>query len=144
MPMTAPRAELSTGFPAFDALHRACYEAIDQASLADDATFPAALECMLGHLAHMFRVEDGWMEESGHAALLSHREQHSRVLGALHHVQAAVMQGDLAVGRHAIDDLLPNWLALHIDTLDTVLSIALRFDERRRPTPRLYEAPAAV
>ena len=84
------------------------------------------------------------MEESDHPALLSHREQHARVLAALHHVQAAVLDGDLAVGRHAIVDLLPKWLSLHIDTMDTALSVALRLDERRRATPRRQSETAAV
>lgn len=124
-------------YAAFDVLHQECYDAIALATHADDAHFPAALEYLLKHLSHVFRIEEHWMDDCDHPALLPHREQHARVLAALHHVQASVMSGDTAVGRHAVSDLLPKWLALHIDTMDTTLSVALRFDERRRSTSRL-------
>ena len=142
--MTLPPADLTNGVPAFDALHRDCYEAIADAVRADDAEFPAALELLLKHLAHAFRIEEDWMEDHGDPALLPHREQHARVLAALHHVQAAVLQGDLGTGRHATDDLLPKWLALHIETMDSALALALRFDERRQLSsrPRTENLPA--
>lgn len=70
------------------------------------------------------------MEEIDYLALKSHREQHARVLGAMHQIHSKVMQGDVSLGRHVVDDLLPQWLALHIDTMDNVLAIALCIDER--------------
>ena len=144
MSMTNFATKSSGNFPAFDVLHRECCEAIEFVSRSDDAGFPAAMEYMLKHLAHAFRIEEYWMEDRNYPALLSHREQHARVLAALHHVQAAVLDGDMPIGRHAIGDLLPKWLALHVDTMDTALSLALRFNERRRAAPRRQPETAVV
>ncbi len=119
------------GVAALDELHRLCRDAIHSASVASDADFTNRFESMLKQLHYAFSTEEQWMEAVEHPALKCHREQHARVLGALHHVQASVMAGDLGVGRHAVGDLLPKWLSLHIETLDTVLALALRFDERR-------------
>jgi hemerythrin len=65
------------------------------------------------------------MEEIGFPALRSHREQHARVLSALHHARPRVMEGDISVGRETLD-LLPPWLVNHITTLDNALAIALQ------------------
>ncbi len=120
------------GVAALDELHRLCRDAIRCASVASDTDFMHRFEHMLKQFHRAFSTEEQWMEAVDHPALKCHREQHARVLGALHHVHATVMAGDIGVGRHAVDDLLPKWLSLHIETLDTVLALALRFDERRK------------
>jgi hypothetical protein len=48
------------------------------------------------------------------------------VLGALHHIHAQVMSGDVGIGRHVVDELLPQWLLLHISTMDTSVALAMQ------------------
>ncbi len=66
------------------------------------------------------------MEEVDFPALPAHREQHARVLGALHYVHSQIMSGESGLGREVIDRLLPQWYALHISTMDAVLAIAIQ------------------
>jgi hemerythrin len=128
--LTNLRADTSSGVPAMDELHRLCGAAIDHASTCDDEVLERVFGSMLQQLQHAFAIEDGWMESIDYAAIKSHREQHSRVLGALHHVHAEVMGGNHALGRRVAIDLLPKWLAVHIETMDAVLAVVLHFDDR--------------
>lgn len=66
------------------------------------------------------------MEDSEFPLTRSHREQHARVLGALHRLHRQVMDGDLEPGREAIDNLLPQWFAFHISTMDTALAYTMQ------------------
>lgn len=67
------------------------------------------------------------MEEIDYPELRAHREQHARVLSALHHVAPHVMNGDLALGREAAE-LLPQWFLFHLASMDTALAFALDLD----------------
>jgi hypothetical protein len=51
------------------------------------------------------------------------------VLSGLHH-GAAVDEGDLAQGRHALS-LLPQWLIFHQATMDLALAAALELAQRQ-------------
>ena len=123
------RTDTSSGVSAMDELHQLCGAALDHASSCDDAAFEDGFESLLEQLHHAFATEDDWMEAIDYAAIKSHREQHARLLSALHHVQAEVLNGNLALGRRVVVDLLPKWLAVHIDTMDAVLAIVLHFEE---------------
>jgi len=70
------------------------------------------------------------MEEIGFPSLANHREQHARVLSGLHHAWAAVDEGDLEQGRHALS-LLPQWLIFHQATMDLALAAALELVQRQ-------------
>jgi hemerythrin len=58
------------------------------------------------------------MEETEFPGIKTHREQHARVLSALHHIHPQVTSGNAVLGRKVIEDLLPQWLAFHISTMD--------------------------
>jgi hemerythrin len=130
------RTDTSSGVPAMDELHRLCGAAIHHASTCEDAVFERVFGSMLQQLQDAFATEDGWMESIDYGAVKSHREQHARVLGALHHVYAEVMGGNHALGRRVAIDLLPKWLAVHVETMDAVLAMVLHFDDRET-TPAL-------
>ena len=55
------------------------------------------------------------------AMVAAHREQHARVLAALHHAAAALAQGDAEPAHRAVW-LLAEWLPLHIGTFDRTLA----------------------
>jgi hemerythrin len=61
------------------------------------------------------------MESIDYPLLPVHREQHARVLSALHHARAALDQGGRKSARRLLE-LLPVWLEVHISTLDASLA----------------------
>ena len=75
---------------------------------------------LVAHVEHEFYAEEQWMEDVDFPAILPHREQHSRVLSALHHVHPRVMEGDIRVGRQAAL-LLFQWFLNHKTSMDRVL-----------------------
>lgn len=118
-------AKPASGIAALDELHRLCRAAIDDLVNAGEDRLEAGFHILLRQFEYAFRMEEQWMENVDYAALKPHREQHARVMGALHHVHLKVMDGDFALGRRVLDDLLPHWLSLHVDTMDSALAIAL-------------------
>lgn len=121
-------AVASPGIAALDELHRSCHAAITELINAGPARLEAGFPDLLSRFEQAFRTEERWMDDIDYPALKSHREQHARVLGALYHVHGRVMDGDIVLGRYVVDDLLPQWLSLHIDTMDNALAMALCAD----------------
>ncbi len=66
------------------------------------------------------------MEEIDFPIIKSHREQHARVLSALHHVHSRVMNGDLVMGHEVVEKLLPQWFVFHISTIHAALAAAMQ------------------
>jgi hemerythrin-like metal-binding protein len=109
-----------------DRLHHDLFSALDTLSGSEDAVFCKEFTTFVGHMEHAFREEETWMDELDFNEMAEHQEQHARVLGALHHIHAQVMSGDVGIGRHVVDELLPQWLLLHISTMDTSVALAMQ------------------
>jgi hemerythrin len=118
--------EISSGAPALDHLHQTFIEALKNASTATDSEFFARYLTLTERCEHIFWQEDQWMDTIDFAGTKAHREQHARVLAALHNTRIAVLQGDLALGRRVVNVLLPHWFAFHLATMDTALAFALQ------------------
>jgi hemerythrin len=109
-----------------DQLHHDLFTALDELSGVTDHEFQEGYGSLVSKLERAFRSEEQWMEESDFPAMRIHQEQHARVLGGLHNVHVRVMSGDLEIGRKVVSDLLPQWLAFHISTMDTALAVAMQ------------------
>ena len=118
----------SSGEPAMDQLHHDLFTALDELSDVTDREFQEGYGMLVGKLERAFRSEEQWMEDSDFPAMRVHQEQHARVLGGLHNVHVRVMNGDLEIGRKVIAELLPQWLAFHISTMDTALAVAMQMN----------------
>ncbi len=116
--------QMSLGVPAMDDAHKALVEEFAYLSSAPDTEFCTCLFALIAGMERDFREEETLMEAIDFPALQSHREQHARVLGALHHVVPDVRQGDYASARVAIK-LLPKWFEFHLSTMDAALAVAL-------------------
>ncbi|HEV2609844.1 MAG TPA: hemerythrin domain-containing protein [Noviherbaspirillum sp.] len=126
MPTSLWSPTLSVGMPSMDTSHG---ELLDKlACLLDvpDADFPAHYAAMVARVESDFREEEDLMEKIDFPGLHHHREQHCALLGKLHRVAGAIMQGDVALGRQTIA-ILPQWLVTHISTWDAGLAFALQF-----------------
>lgn len=119
-------SDISSGVPAMDRLHHGLFSALDKLSGSEDADFCTEFAAFVQQVERAFRKEEAWMDELDFPEMAAHQEQHARVLGALHHIHAQVMGGDVGIGRHVADDLLPQWLLLHISTMDTPFALAMQ------------------
>lgn len=118
------KKDMALGVPDMDNAHKAFLSELETLLNLPDEHFPQAFVNMVSKVECDFREEEQLMEEIDYPGLQGHREQHARVLGALHHVAPHVMGGDIALGREAAE-LLPQWFLFHLTTMDTALAFAL-------------------
>lgn len=124
--VTAHQTGPATGVFAMDELHRRVDDALRTALTSDDATFLPRFRALVDVLEDAFATEESWMEEIDYPAIKSHREQHARVLSGMHHVHCSLMGGNTDDVRKVVACLLPDWLTLHVATLDTALAMYLQ------------------
>jgi len=119
---------MSLGMPLVDACHRDLLEELAGLEDAPDRTFADHYTRFVARIERDFREEEDLMERIAFSGLPSHREQHARMLGGLHHVARQVMAGDIAAGREVVS-LLPGWFMLHIETMDGALAASALLPE---------------
>lgn len=123
--------EMSLGVPQMDAEHRQFIEGLGRMQVISDTEFPSEFTAMVASVERDFRHEERMMEQLDYPGIQAHREQHARVLGALHHVAPRVLEGDIALGREAVQ-LLPQWFLMHLSTMDAALACAMELAEPAR------------
>ncbi|HZW20016.1 hemerythrin domain-containing protein [Noviherbaspirillum sp.] len=116
--------DMSLGVTGMDAAHEEFLEDLSELLTTPDSRFAQGFMRLIEKVEKDFREEEELMEEIDYPGLHGHREQHARVLAALHHVAPHVMSGDVALGREAAE-LLPQWFLYHLSTMDTALAFAL-------------------
>lgn len=114
---------LELGNSAIDNSHRKFLDALSKVQAASDAQFGVRLFALIERMERDFLEEDALMEKIGYADTRKHREQHARVLSALHHAVPAAIAGDYGPARAAVR-LLPDWFLLHLSTMDRTLCMA--------------------
>ncbi|HYD61233.1 MAG TPA: hemerythrin domain-containing protein [Noviherbaspirillum sp.] len=119
--------DMSLGVSGMDDAHREFLDELTGLLTTPDHMFAPAFMRLVERIEKDFHEEEELMEEIDYPGLQGHREQHARVLGALHHVAPHVMDGDLSLGREAAE-LLPQWFLFHLSTMDTALAFALDLD----------------
>ena len=123
--------EMVLGMPNIDALHQSFVEILTKLNTASDEQFAHQYNALVTNMERDFYEEEQQMEEIAFPALQSHREQHARVLSAMHHAQGHVMCGDIAAGRDVIA-LLPQWFTFHLSTMDAALAITIQMDSGQK------------
>jgi hemerythrin-like metal-binding protein len=109
-----------------DVLHHQLDVALRATLAANDASFMRSFRALVAILEEAFAKEESWMEEIDYPAIKSHREQHARVLSGMHHVHCSLMEGNIGPARKVVAVLLPDWLKLHVATMDTALAMYLQ------------------
>ena len=121
-----PAMEL--GNLALDEAHKGLLAEMMRLCAAPDSELADGLPKLCDKLERDFSDEEDLMEALDRPEFKEHREQHARVLSALHHVEA----GEPAEAREALM-LLPPWFELHVATMDRELVAGLqRADQSRR------------
>jgi len=116
--------DMSLGVPEIDQAHKAFLDELAALLTVCDEKFGPDFLMLVARMERDFREEEELMEELDYPGIPGHREQHARILGALHHIASRVMDNDLTLGREAVA-LLPQWFVFHLSTMDTALAFAL-------------------
>ncbi|HZX28028.1 MAG TPA: hemerythrin family protein [Telluria sp.] len=124
MPTDHWNEALDTGNDAIDRAHRKLLDDIERTRALPDADFTAACLAVFDAVGRDFRAEEELMEKIAYPGESVHREQHARVLGGVHHAEAALLRGDPFPARRCLE-LLPQWMQLHFETQDAPLAVAL-------------------
>ena len=124
--LTSHHTAPATGVLVMDILHRQVEDALHAALTSDDHDFLPRFRVLVATLEDTFATEESWMDEIDYPATKSHREQHARVLSGMHHVHYSLLGGDVGAARTVVACLLPDWLKLHVATLDTALAMYLQ------------------
>ena len=119
----------------YDALHRRLDAVLRYALAAQAHDFPRRFAYLAETLEKSFAREDAWMEQIGYPAVRAHREQHARVLSAMHHVHCSLMAGHDGMARKVVSLLLPDWMYLHMETMDAALAAYMEAGGARRQGP---------
>ena len=110
-------ADMELGNPALDDAHRELFDEMMRLYAAPDSELEEGLPLLCDKLERDFREEEDLMEAMDISGIKEHREQHARVLSALHHV----VVGEPAEAREALL-LLPQWFQEHLTTMDRALA----------------------
>jgi hemerythrin len=136
--LTSDCTSPATGVLVMDMLHRQVDDALHAALTSDDRAFLPRFHALVAILESAFATEESWMAEVDYPATMSHREQHARVLGGMHHVHCSLLAGDVDIARRVVACLLPDWLKLHAATLDTALAVYLEVSGMPELGPPLF------
>jgi len=112
------------GLASVDRAHRTLLNALAELAQVSDQEFARGYPLLVAAIERDFREEETLMEKIGLGSYKAHLEQHGRVLSALHHAAARVLEGDFGPGREAVG-LLSQWLLIHIPAMDKDLIDAL-------------------
>jgi hemerythrin len=145
IPFASWNDENCLGVVALDELHRDFFMDLNNLCSGPDETFAPRYAVFVDTVERIFRQEEQCMEEVDSSSLQQHQEQHARVLGALHNVQSRVMDGDICLGRDVAKRLLPQWMAFHMATMDTLLATEIQlFHGEIAPANGLKTKPDAA
>jgi hemerythrin len=124
MDTNKPAHEIELGVPSMDGSHDELLKQMKRVASVPADEFPEFFASLVAKIERDFRAEELLMEDLEYDGLKTHREQHARVLGGLHHVAPRVSEGDIAIGRRALE-LVPQWFQFHIATMDRSLAEAI-------------------
>lgn len=113
--------EMTVGHGGIDAAHQALFDQMQRLLGGSDAELDVGLLPLSDRLERDFREEESLMEAFDFSGLRDHREEHARVLSALHHVEP----GDAGAAREVMQ-LMSQWFPVHVATMDAELVAALR------------------
>ncbi len=124
MALLEKTAALSVAYTAIDQDHD---EFINLLNALDTSNteFPALFQHLYEHTEQHFERENVLMTRSAYTGIVDHKAEHQRMLGEFKQFKSRVDKGLIGFGRAFVKDRLPQWLALHVTTMDTALAVHL-------------------
>jgi hemerythrin len=120
--------EMALGNVVIDAAHKDLFEQMFILLSGPDSELDSGLPLLVDQMERDFREEEDLMEGTDFPGIRSHREEHARVLGALHHI----IPGEPLAAREVLQ-LMAQWFPVHLATQDKALTIALDLAARPKP-----------
>jgi len=117
---------LLVGHAPIDHDHDEFITLLNQLDAADNGDFPALFQQLLAHTEQHFDRENQLMEQSAFPAEAEHKGEHQRVLGELKQFKKRVDKGLITFGRSLARERLPQWLELHVRTMDSALAAHIK------------------
>lgn len=114
--------DMSLDIPTLDLAHQRFLQMLSDIASAPDSKFRSKFISLIKELEIDFREEEELMEELQFYEIQPHREQHARVLYALHKVIPDVHRGQFESAKQTLE-LLPKWFLFHLSVVDKLLSI---------------------
>lgn len=125
MPTIEKTPELSIHEPDIDQDHDAFIALVNKMQTATHAEFTALFDELVAHTEQHFARENKLMETYRFPAIAEHMGEHHRVLAELKRFKQRVDKGMIAMGHAYICELVPQWFALHVSTMDRALDAHL-------------------
>jgi hemerythrin-like metal-binding protein len=116
---------LTVAYEAIDKDHEEFIDLLNALDIATNADFPALFQQLYEYTEQHFERENQWMAQTAYPGIADHKAEHQRVLGEFKQFNSRVDKGLIAFGRSFVRDRLPQWLALHVTTMDTALAMHL-------------------
>ena len=109
------------GYDLIDRDHEEFVAQLNQLDSASNSDFSALFQQLQEHTEHHFDSENSLMVQFSYPGEIEHKSEHHRVLGEFKQFKTRVDKGMIAFGRSFIRERLPQWLTLHVTTMDSAL-----------------------
>ena len=116
--------EMALGIPEIDASHQRFLAKFNAIAAAPDLEFALRFFAMTEEIESGFRQEEALMESADFYDITLHRQQHARLLRALHRAAPDVLNGDFNAARQTLRTL-PKWFLFHLASMDKKISVWL-------------------
>lgn len=112
---------LLLGEPQMDRVHQEFVDLVVRMQQAPDDELAPLLEAFASHTRAHFEMENQWMRDTAFPPRDCHIDEHAAVLKSVDEVRALVAQGNTAICRSLIDELV-RWFPSHAHHLDSALA----------------------
>ncbi len=118
---------LILGHAEMDGVHEELLELIKCAAACRDAhSLSLQLERLIEHTRDHFSTEEVWMEEAAFPMITEHRAEHKQLLAELEMMRRRLRPLTLPLVLSFVRKRLPEWLALHLMRMDSLLAASLK------------------
>lgn len=115
---------MSLGNAELDRTHQLLFDDLARLSHTADTDLGPSFAAMVARLESDFRQEEDAMARLPAPMMRGHMAEHARILGRLHHA-AAELERNMPMAARAVLDALPEWLSMHIESMDVTLANAM-------------------
>lgn len=113
---------LTVGHDRIDNDHDDFINLLNKLDAAGNADFQALFQQLYEQTEQHFDRENQLMKQFSYPGEAEHKSEHQRVLGEFKQFKSRVDKGLIAFGRSFVKDRLPQWLGLHVTTMDGALA----------------------
>jgi hemerythrin len=126
MPLIEDDDYLHLGIPDMDVIHAEFVSLVNGLADADDEGFAALFPELLAHTRAHFATEEEIMRRTRYPGRQEHLAEHGRVLGEMERFAERLAAGKTLFARAYVEDRIPDWFAIHTQTLDYTLAAYLK------------------